>query len=99
MIEKLNNNHSPPIVRIDCFLKDANLDFSLADYEQALEMTDSCEGSSLSPVIRTRIASVYHSYGLNEFTAKNFEVRLSCDICSGESGHMDSKVTVRWIDG
>ena len=70
------------------------MEFALADYEQALEMTlmpsiplpptqtslnTDIETSdpfdrSLSQTIQTRIAVVYHLYGIRHFTDKNFQV-------------------------
>ena len=53
----------------DCFFKEGNLQFSLADYQQALEI-DPTDGA-----IKGRVAVIYNEYGIQEYQAKVYSVR------------------------
>ena len=54
--------------RGDCFFKEANLQFALADYHQALELAPN------DRVIHKRIAIVHNEYGVHEYLEKKNKV-------------------------
>ena len=54
----------------DCFFRQNELNFALADYHQALEL-DAKDDS-----IRTRIAVVHNEYGVTEYVEKNYQVLI-----------------------
>ena len=55
--------------RGDCFFKENNLEFAMADYSQALELDPT------SATARKRKAIVFNEYGVQEYLAKRNKVR------------------------
>lgn len=54
--------------RGDCFFKEGNLQFALADYHQALELDE------VDHVVRGRIAVIHNEYGLLDYQDKKYKV-------------------------
>ena len=52
----------------DCFFKEGNLQFSLADYQQALEIDPT------DTATKARIAVIHNEYGIQEYQAKTYQV-------------------------
>ncbi len=67
-IQDEKNEKGLYINRGDCFCKEGNLEFALADYQQALELDeqDDC--------VRSRLAVVFNEYGLQHHQDRQYQV-------------------------
>ena len=51
----------------DCFFREGNLQFAMADYQQAMEL-DPRDNS-----IRARVAVIHNEHGVSEYNDKNYQ--------------------------
>ena len=58
------------INRGDCFFKEGNLQFALADYNQALDLDERCQ------LTRKRVAVIHNEYGVQEYMEKHNKVHI-----------------------
>ncbi len=64
------------INRGDCFFRQANYQFAIADYQQALEI------DPLDDAIHSRVAVIHNEYGVQDFQDKNYQVLYMHDAAS-----------------
>ncbi len=59
------------INRGDCFFRQANYQFAIADYQQALEL------DPMDDAIHSRVAVIHNEYGVQDFQDKNYQVQFT----------------------
>ena len=65
--------------RGDCFFRESNLQFALADYHQALEIDPH------DKTVHKRIGIVHNEYGVHEYLEKRNKVRVLSTACTSTS--------------
>lgn len=50
----------------DCFFREGNLQFAMADYQQAMEL------DQRDDAVRARIAVIHNEHGVDEYNMKNY---------------------------